>query len=73
MGQKEVYCLRKSKRMYLFTKFEETKNDMNKTWQEINGVIGKSKKQPYQCKFKDDCGNTITDPKKFVINLTISL
>ena len=36
---------------------------MKKTWQEINGIIGKSKKQSYQCKFKDDCGNTITDPR----------
>ena len=56
--------IRKSKRMHLFTKFEKTKNDMKKTWQEINGVIGKSKKQSYQCKFKDDCGNTITDPQE---------
>ena len=48
--------------MYLFTKFEKTKNDMKKTWQEINDVIGKSKKQSYQCKFKDDFGNTIIDP-----------
>ena len=52
--------------MYLFTKFEKkinkTKNDMKKTWQEIICVIGKSKEQSYQCKFKDDCGNTITDP-----------
>ena len=45
---------------------------MKKTWQEINCVIGKSKKQSYQCKYKDDCGNTITDPKKSAINLTIS-
>ena len=37
---------------------------MKKTWQEFNGVIGKSKKQSYKCKFKDDCGNTITDPQE---------
>ena len=53
--------IRKSKRMYLFTKFAKTKNDMKKTWQEINCVIGKSNKQSYQCKFKDDCG--ITNPQ----------
>ena len=37
---------------------------MKKTWQEINCAIGKSKKQSYQCKFKDDRGNTITDPQE---------
>ena len=49
--------IRKSKRIYLFTKFEKSKNDMKKTCQEINCVIGKGNKQSTQCKFKDDCGN----------------
>ena len=41
--------------MYLFTKFEKKKkkkkkpkNVMKNTWQEINCVIGESKKQSYQ-------------------------
>ena len=52
---------------------------MKKTWQE--SVIGKSqKKQSYQCKFKDDCGNTITDPQEicnkfndFFVNVGLKL
>ena len=35
---------RKSKRMYFFRKFEKSKNDMKKTWQEINCVIGRGNK-----------------------------
>ena len=37
---------------------------MKKTWQEINCVIGRGNKQSTQCKFKDDCGNTITNPQE---------
>ena len=37
---------------------------MKKTWQEINCVIGRGNKHSIQCKFKDDCGNTITNPQE---------
>ena len=37
---------------------------MKKTWQEINCVISRGNKQSTQCKFKDDCGNTITNPQE---------
>ena len=56
--------IRKSKRMYFFKKFEKSKNDMKKTWQEINCIIGRGNKQSTQCKFKDDCGNTVTNPQE---------
>ena len=55
--------IRKSKRMYYFTKFEKSKNNMRETWKEINYIIGKGKKQSSQCKFRDDSGNVITDPQ----------
>ena len=37
---------------------------MKKTWQEKNCVIGRDNKQSTQCKIKDDCGNTITNPQE---------
>ena len=53
--------IRKSKRMYYYTKFEKSKNDMKKTWQQINSIIGKCKTQSSDCKFKDEAGNVITN------------
>ena len=53
--------LRKSKRMHFFTKFEKYKNNMKQTWKDINGIIGKGRKQKSQCKFKDDSGKIITN------------
>ena len=53
--------IRKSKRMYLFTKFEKSKNDMKQTWKDINSIIGKGHKKSPQTKFKDENGKVITD------------
>ena len=53
--------IRKSKRMYLFKKFENSRNNMKKTWQEINTIIGKGKRKSPHCKFRGDNDNIITD------------
>ena len=45
---------RKLKRMHFFKKFEKSKNDMKKTWQEINCIVGRGNKQSTQFNFKDD-------------------
>ena len=55
--------IRKSKRMFFFKKFEKSKNDMKKTWNAINDIIGKGKRQSSQCKFKDESGNIFTNPQ----------
>ena len=55
--------IRKSKRMFFFKKFKKSKNDMKKTWNAINDIIGKDKRQSSQCKFKDESGNTFTIPQ----------
>ena len=49
--------VRKSKRMHIFTKFEKiktnkNKNNMKQTWQAIDNIIGKGRKQLPQCEFK---------------------
>ena len=36
---------------------------MKKTWNAINDIIGKGKRQSSQCKFKDESGNTFTNPQ----------
>ena len=53
--------IRKSKRSYFYSKFEHAKNDMRKTWKAINNVLGRSQKQTSQSKFRDECGNCITN------------
>ena len=58
---KLTVLIRKSKRMHFFTKFEKTKNNMKQTWQAINDIIGNGRKQPSQCKFKDESNNIITN------------
>ena len=55
--------IRKSKRSHFFTKFELAKNDMKKTWNTINNIIGKGQKQSLHSKFKDECGSVFTDPQ----------
>ena len=60
--------IRKSKRMHFFKKFENSKNDMRKTWKEINIIIGKNKKKLPQNKFKDDTGTTITNTQDICNN-----
>ena len=55
--------IRKSKRSYYFNKFEDSKSNMRETWKEINCIIGKGKKQSTSCKFKDGCGNIISNPQ----------
>ena len=52
--------IRKSKRMHFFTKFEK-KNNMKQTWQAINDIIGKGRRQSSQCEFKDESNNTISN------------
>ena len=56
--------IRKSKRMHYFKKFNNSMNDMKKTWQQINCIIGKGKRKSPQSTFKDDCDNNITEPKE---------
>ena len=34
---------------------------MRKTWKAINNVLGRSQKQTSQSKFRDECGNCITN------------
>ena len=46
---------------------------MKKTWQEINGVIGKSKNNHISVNSKMIVVIPLLTPKKFVMNLTISL
>ncbi len=55
--------IRKSKRSYYYNKFENSKSNMRETWKEINCIIGKAKKRSTHCKFKDEEGNTFTDPQ----------
>jgi hypothetical protein len=55
--------IRKSKRKYYYSKFESAKNNMKETWETINNVIGKQKKQKSENKFKHDQNRIITDPK----------
>jgi len=53
---------RKAKRKYYFSKFERNKNNMKQTWNTINDIIGRGKKQSSQSKFTDEYGNVLTDP-----------
>ena len=55
--------IRKSKRKYFFNKFEKVKNNMKQTWQTINDIMGRGKKQPKQNKFKDKQGKFVTNPQ----------
>ena len=55
--------IRKAKRKYFFKKFERSKNDMKQTWNTINNILGRGKKQTCQNKFKDDHGNVFTSPE----------
>ncbi len=55
--------IRKSKRKYYYSKFESAKSNMKETWETINNVLGKQKKQILQDKFKNDQNNTLTDSK----------
>ena len=55
--------IRKSKRMHFYTKFEKSKNNIKETWKEINGIIGKGKKQSPQCQFIGESGNIINNPQ----------
>ena len=55
--------IRKSKRMHFYTKFEKSKHNMKETWKEINGIIGKGKKQSPQCQFIGESGNIINNPQ----------
>jgi len=55
--------IRKSKRKYFFNKFERVKNDMKQTWKIINNIIGRSKNRSFECKFKTNDGNIITNPQ----------
>ena len=43
----------KAKRKYFFKKFESSKNNMKQTWNMINSVLGRGKKQFIQEKFKE--------------------
>ena len=53
---------RKSKRMYLYSKFEKSKNNMKETWKEINCIIGKGKRKPAESEFKNEIGSPVTNP-----------
>ena len=55
--------IRKAKRKYFFLKFERSKNNMKQTWNTINSVLGRGKKQSTQNKFKDDNGNVFVNPE----------
>ena len=55
--------IRKSKRMFLFQKFEKTKNNMKQTWKEINSILGSGKRHLPQCKFQSESG-VVTDPQE---------
>ena len=54
--------IRKAKRKYYFLKFERNKYNMKQTWNTINKITGRGKKQSSQSKFKDECGNILNDP-----------
>ena len=46
----------------MFKKFEQTKSNMKKTWNMINKVIGRHKKENHQTKFKKEDNGFVTDP-----------
>ena len=55
--------IRKSKRKYFFLKFERSKNNMKQTWNSINNILGRGKRQSNQKKFKNDNGSVFTNPE----------
>ena len=55
--------IRKAKRKYFFSKFEQSKNNMKQTWNTINNILGRGKKQSAHNKFKDDIGNVFINPE----------
>ena len=55
--------IRKAKRKYFFSKFEQSKNNMKQTWNTINNILGPGKKQSAHNKFKDDIGNVFIKPE----------
>ena len=55
--------IRKAKRKYFFSKFEQSKNNMKQTWNTINNILGRGKKQSAHNKFKDDIGNVFVNPE----------
>ena len=55
--------IRKAKRKYFFSKFEQSKNNMKQTWNTINNILGRGRKQSAHNKFKDDIGNVFINPE----------
>ena len=55
--------IRKAKRSYYFNKFEKARGDMRQTWQTINNVLGRGKKESLPDQFKDRNEKLINDPK----------
>ena len=51
----------KAKRKYFFLKFERSKNNMKQTWNSINNILGRGKRQSNHNKFKNDHGKVFTD------------
>ncbi len=56
--------IRKAKRSYYFTHFEQVKNNLRQTWKTINTVIGRTRKQTLNDQFRRESGTIITDPRK---------
>ena len=61
---KSNMLIRKAKRKYSFLKFEQSKNNMKQTWNTINNILGRGKKQSAHNKFKDDIGNVFINPEE---------
>ena len=55
--------IKKSKKDYYDGRFNTFKNDMRKTWQTINNIIGKGNKSSTQSKLLNKEGHYITDPQ----------
>ena len=53
----------KAERKYFFLKFEQSKNNMKQTWNTINNILGRGKKQSAYNKFKDENGNVFINPE----------
>jgi len=54
--------IRKSKRNYYYTKFENVKNNIRQTWKAINHVIGRGQQTRLTDQYKRKSGTIITDP-----------
>jgi len=55
--------IRKAKRQYYEIKFNQSKNDIKRTWRTINDVLKRKNKKHTQTQFKIESGEIVTDPQ----------